>query len=803
MAADDTAGGWSEWARFETGLREAAAWGTARWIGMDAARRGRSAPQLRKTFTVDKQVVWARLYVCGLGYHEAWLNGKRLGEAVLEPGQTDYDRRCFYVTHEVTRDLIDGPNALGVWLGDGFFNQDKVWGNKGLSYGQPRLLARLEIVYSDGSRTAVVSDSSWQCATSAVVASNVYQGEAYDARLEATGWARADFAAGAWQPAVPLDEPGGVMVARELPPCVRAATVPVVAVTEPEPGIKVYDFGRDFTGWAKMKVKAPAGTKVTMTFAETLAPGGGRIDTLSTGTLATEVEQSDSYICRGGGEETWEPRFTWHGFRYAEVTVTGGLTATLELQGVAVHTDMPVTGEFECSDPLINRILEAAHWTQVSNVVSLPMDCPARERCGWLGDAHLCVPFTLHRYDAAAVWRKYLNDILTTSDRESKTIAYGGNFTERLPVVKPRGIPHMIAPGLRRSGLASPDWGSAVVFIPWDLYQFSGDRRWIERHAAVMAQWTDYLASLRSGDGTLRVGLGDWCRPWPRTGERPKNVELFGEVVPMLSSACLYRCADIMAQVGEMLGKPADAARFRSLARATKAAFGKAFRDPQTGGFGAQTINAIAVRWGLADGPQAQQAADALAAQVAAEDDHFMTGVFGMPSLWPVLADYGHQATAWKALQTDTAPGFKYMFQRGATSMWEIWPTPEDEGQRWKKSMSHPFQGALCQWFYSGLAGIRPDAEGPGFRVFRLRPVMMPYLTYVRCRQRTAMGWVASEWHRDGRRVTWDVEVPPGARAEVSVPGKLIEATGCLRDLAHGGTGAGVGRGRVVFECGP
>ena len=205
LAADGTAGGWSGFAGFETGLGMVDNWGAARWIGMDAAQRGSSAPQLRTTFTVDKPVVRARLYVCGLGYHEAWLNGQRLGDAVLEPGQTDYDRRGFYVTHDVTKNLLDGPNALGVWLGDGFFNQDKVWGKNGLSYGQPRLLARLEIVHADGTRTAVVSDTSWRCARSAVVASNVYQGETYDARLAVDDWARAGFPATDWQAVVPMD----------------------------------------------------------------------------------------------------------------------------------------------------------------------------------------------------------------------------------------------------------------------------------------------------------------------------------------------------------------------------------------------------------------------------------------------------------------------------------------------------------------------------------------------------------------------------------------------------------------------
>jgi len=800
LAADGTAGMWSDPARFETGLKSQTDWDKAQWIAMDAERRERSAPMLRKTFVLDQPATHARLYVCGLGYHEAWMNGKRLGDAVLEPGQTDYDRRCFYVVHDVTRDLKKGENALGVWLGDGFFNQDKVWGKNGLSYGQPRLIARLEILQADGSRVTVVSDGTWKCAKSAVVSSNIYQGEEYDARLEAIGWAGGDFSDDKWDPVVVTESPGGVLMAQELPPCVRAATVPVVAVSEPVPSVKVFDFGRNFTGWEKLRIKAPAGTKVTMTFAETLGPEGGRIDTLSTGVPATGVEQRDSYVCRGGSEEIWEPRFTWHGFRYAEVTVEGGPPEKLELEGVAVHTLMPVTGTFECSDPLINRILEAAHWTQVSNVISLPMDCPARERCGWTGDAHLCVPFTMHRYDAAAMWRKYLNDILTMADRESQTISYGKNFIERFPAVKPVGIPHMIAPGRRKSGMASPDWGSAIVFIPWDLYQFTGDRRWIENHVAVMAQWTDHVATFRGPDKTVRVGLGDWCKPYPRTGERPNNVEHNGAVVPMLSTACLYRCADIMARVEKMLGNESEAGRFLALARETREAFVKVFRNPESGGFGDQTVNSIAVQWGLADAEQTRQAAQALADQVAAEDHHFMTGVFGMPSLWPTLADSGHEIIAWKALQTETAPGFKYLFKCGATSMWETWPTPEDQGQRWKKSMSHPFQGAMAQWFYSGIAGIRPAADGAGFRSFRLHPVMLSHLTYVNCRERTAMGWVSSEWRREGTRVIWNVELPPGAQAEVIVPGKLIDSSGGIKVAPTGQTTATPGKGRLVLD---
>ena len=798
IGEDGTQGEWSESAVFEQGLRAESEWGGARWIGMNAEHRARAAPWLRKTFPVAKQVVRARLYVCGLGYHEAWLNGKRLGDAVLEPAQTDYDRRCFYVVHDVTAELMQGGNALGVWLGDGFFNQDRVWSPKGLSYGEPRMMARLEMLHADGTWEVVVSDGTWKCAKSAVVSSNVYAGEEYDARREVPDWSHPDHSDHNWQPAVIMDGPGGVLVAQELPPCVRAAVVPVISVREPAPGITQHDFGRNFTGWARLRVRAQAGTRITLTFAETLAPDGGRIDTLSTGVAHTKVEQRDTYICKGGGEETWEPRFTWHGFRHVEVSLEGPKPDLLELEGVAVHTDLPVTGEFACSDPLINRILEAAHWTQVGNMLGVPSDCPARERCGWTGDAHLYVPFTLHRYNVAALWRKYLNDILTGADREERTMAFGANFMDRRTSHKPRGIPYMIAPGLRRSGIASPDWGSAMVFIPWDLYRFTGDARWIQRHAGAMRQWTDHVAALRGEDKIVRVGLGDWCKPWPRSGPRPDGSKYYSEIVPILSTACLFRCADIMSKVAGMSGDHERKMYYLALAKETRDAFVKTFRDTQTGGFVDQTANAIAVQWGLIDGEDARNAAAVLEKQVAAEDYHFMTGVFGLPDLWPTLADFGHEQTAWRALQTETAPGFGYLFRRGATSLWETWPTPEDEKQRWGDSMSHPFQGAMAHWFYSGLAGIRPTA--PGFREFHLQPVMMGFLSHVKCRERTAMGWVGSEWTRDGRHVTWDVEIPPGAQATVVVPGKVIEATGNLAGLRDGNRIATSGRGQVVFE---
>jgi len=799
-------GEWSKIARFHIGLLEEEQWGKAQWIGADLAKRGDAAPWLRKGFRLDKEVAFARLFVCGLGYHEAWLNGKKLGKAVLEPAQTDYESRSFYVVRDAGGMLRAGENALGIWLGDGFYNQGKVWGKNGMSYGEPRARARLEITFRDESEMVIQSDGSWQWSKSPIVSSNVYHGEVYDARLEAADWASPG-GGDDWPEVKLMDPPGGKLMAQELPPCVRGKELPVVKSWEVEPGLTVHDFGRNFTGWAKLRVTAEEGTRISMTFGENCGPDGKRVDTLSTGTKHTKADQRDVYICRGGGEETWEPRFSWHGFQFVEVKVEDGKVEKLALTGVPVHTEMPVVGEFECSDPLVNRLLETAHWTQVSNVVGLPMDCPARERCGWTGDAHLCVPFTMYRYDCAAMWRKYLGDILTSAERDAPMFTFGKGMGDRKVRPKAKGIPTMVAPGKRFIGEASPDWGSAIVFIPWDLYSFTGDTRWLQRHYGSMKQWTEHVMELRGEDGIVRAGLGDWCKPWPRKGERPEvNRDYYGEVAPMLSTACLFRCTATMWRVALTLHQAEDAKRYETACREIREAFVGEFFDPAEGGFPDQTINAIAVQWGLVSGQVRSAAAKRLAGQVEEEDFHFMTGVFGAPSLWPTLADFGREEVAWKALQTESAPGFRYLFERGGTSFWEVWPTPEDEGERWERSMSHPFQGAFAQWFYSGLAGIRQDVIIGGFRQLYLRPVMLKQLESVDCRHRSAMGWIESSWKRDGKRVRWQIESPPGAKLLLHFPGKAVESGGCLDQVEAGSDWWNArpnlknGRGWLVFE---
>jgi alpha-L-rhamnosidase len=775
VGAQGKTGAWSDAAHFETGLKKPDDW-KAQWIGMAAADRQRSAPHFRKSFKIEKPVAKARLYVCGLGLHESWLNGRKLGDEVLQAAQTDYDQRNFYVSHDVTSLITQGENVLGVWLGDGFFNQDRVWGPKGMSYGEPCLKGQLEITHPDGTQTVIATDESWQCKASPIIESNVYAGETYDARAEDPAWASADSMQAGWRSVVKSSDPGGRLVAMNLPPCRRLGTEPARSVRELTPGTWIYDFGVNLVGWAKFNVEAEAGTKLSVRFAEDLLPDGS-LNFATGGVEHTKVNQTSTYICRGGGRETWEPRFTYHGFRYAELTLTGGklksgAPAKDLLEGVIVHTDLPVTGHFESSDETLNRAFEWANRTFTGNVLGVPTDCPVRERCGWTGDAHLIVPYSMYRFDAASLWMKYTGDIVTTATRNTPMLVFGKGMGDRKVKPKAAGIPTMVAPGKRFVGEASPDWGSAMVFIPWDIYLHTGDLRPLKRHYDSMRQWTLHLES-RATDGILHSGLGDWCKPGKGAKGEPRDY--YGEVIPMLSTACYFRCAKIMADTAKLMGRNDDAARFTDISQLVRSSFVREFYGENPSMIPDQTIHAIAVQWGVLPPERQAEAAGKLAELVKKADNHFMTGVFGSPSLWPVLAAFGHQDVAWKALQNESAPSLKYLAKRGATTFWEVWPMEADEQEIYSRSQSHPFQAGFVSWFFSGLAGIAPDPEKPGFRIINLQPQLIDGLDWVKCSFNSPRGDIKSSWKRSNGTFTWHITVPPGAEARLRVPGRITQ----------------------------
>lgn len=724
------------------------------WIGMAAATRGDSAPLLRRRFVAGNMLAAAELEMCGLGYYEAWINGQRVGNHVLDPAQTDYTVRVMTVRHDVSELVRPGENVLGVILGDGWYNQNKVWVAAQLWYGEPRLWCALTLRYCDGHEECVCSDLTWRCSAGPIVANNVYAGEVYDARREPIGWHTAEFCDAGWEPVIAMEPPGGRMEEQAIPP------IRITQVRTPESihacgaGRYIVDMGQNFAGWARIRVQGPAGTEVRLRFAERLDTAG-ELDTSSTGVFATGVEQIDRYICRGGGVEEWEPRFTYHGFRYVEVSGWPGVLTADDIKGIVVHTDFVVAGGFECADERLNRMHQVAVWTHRSNVHSVPEDCPARERCGWLGDANVVCEYSLWNYDSRALWEKYLDDI------ESTRSLHGG-------------LPCNIAPGKRTCGMANPDWAMAFVMIPWYVYVHTGKVGVLQRHWEGMDVLMRHLRD-RAEEWIITEGYGDWCDP----GEDG----LCTHTPPALTSSLwFYRCTRVMSAAGRLLGKTAAAEAYDSWAEHVRVAIVRRFYDAGRATFGSQTGNALALEFGVAPKDDEARVVERLVQDIRGRDMHLTTGIMGLRYVFDVLSRYGHGDMALALFHQDSYPSFGDMLARGATTLWEGWGEPEHDVTHGARSLNHAMMGGFDNWFYVTLAGMKPDESQPGFRHVNLQPEPPPGLAWVRAWHMTPHGRLASAWRYAGAEFVWEVEVPAGCTATACLPfSRRVRALGAGR----------------------
>jgi alpha-L-rhamnosidase len=731
----------------------------SQWIGADSDSK--AAPLFRRYFSIDRTVTSATLSLCGLGYHEIWINGERVGDHVLDPAQTDYEKRVLYVVHDVTDLIQRGPNALGVILGNGWYNQDRVWSRRktpynpdhpepgppemvtGLSYGQPRLLAEIFIEFRDGTKKFIRADENWRCAPGPITANNIYAGECYDARREIEGWCAPIFDDLAWQRAVRLPAPGGELQEQTMPPMRKIEELRPVAITAMEAGRYVVDMGQNFSGWARIKLAAPAGTEIAMRFAEELGDDGN-VDTASTGVFATTVEQIDLYICRGEGEETWEPRFTYHGFRYVEVTGWPGVLTADAITGVVVHTDLPVAGAFECSDARLNQLHQMARWTLRSNLHGIPEDCPARERCGWLGDANLIAEYSMWNYDAKLFWEKYLGDIETTR---------AGNG----------GIPCDIAPGKRATqGNANPDWAATFIVLPWTLYRQYGDRKVLAKHWKGTTQLMDHFAGAADG-WILPGGYGDFFDPGT-------DAIVMHTPQTLSTSLWFYRCAEIMAAVAVVLKKPDAAEQYRNWSKSIAAAVTERYYDRANGTFGSQGANVLALAFGIMPEEDEERILAALVADIQARDSHMNVGVMGVRFILEVLTRGGHGELALALMHQNSYPSFGHLIERGATTLWECWGEAEHNGTHGARSLSHPFMGGFDNWFFNTLAGIRGGPDRPGFKHVVLEPHPIAGLDWVRGHYDAAHGRIESNWRCDGDTFEWDVKVPARTTATATLP---------------------------------
>lgn len=704
--------------------------------------------QLRLPFTVEKPVKAARLYVTALGIYEAEINGQKVGTDLLAPGWTDYNKRVQYQTYDVTPLVVPGKNAIGAYLSDGWY-AGKI-GFSGMSvYGlTPKFLANLVVQYTDGKRDVITTGPAWKTASGAIVEADLQNGETFDARKATPGFATAAYNDAAWKPvlAQPRSAIKPALVAdRALP--VRAFETREGTITQPKPGVFIYDFGQNMPGVARLKAKAPAGTEVTLRFGEMLNSDG----TLYTENLRT-AKATDKYTFAGKAEgEVWQPRFTLHGFRYAELT---GWPAALgppnkaTLTAVVIHSDIPRTGTFTSSSALVNQLVSNIDWGQRGNFISVPTDCPQRdERLGWMGDAQIFVRTAARNRDVAAFFTKWLTDVV---DAQSSA----GAFSD----VAPR------APGTSES---TPAWGDAGVIVPWVMWQEYGDRDLLARLYPSMVKWVKYV---HSKNPTLLWtneqgnAYGDWLSI---NADTDKHV---------LATAFFAQSAQILSQSAAALGKEADTRTYAELANRIRAAFTKAYVDPDGKIKGdTQTAYVLALRFDMLPPELRAKAIAHLVKNIEAHANHLTTGFLGVGHLLPALTRFGQLDKAYTLLNNETFPSWGYSIKQGATTIWERWDGWTKEKGFQSPSMNsfnHYSLGSVGEWLYDTVAGISPAL--PGYKQIRIAPRPGGGFTQAGAEEETPYGRVKSRWTRKSKELRLAIDVPVNTTAVVVLPGPAL-----------------------------
>ncbi|NLJ69185.1 MAG: family 78 glycoside hydrolase catalytic domain [Firmicutes bacterium] len=733
---------------FETGFFQDEEW-TASWIanGDDASADAvtvdnseynlRPGSLLRKEFSLEKEVASARAYISGLGYYELRINGRRIGDRVLDPGQTDYSKTVLYSVYDITCSLKPGANAVGVMLGNGRYCSFRWIEGKLFGYDAfPCLRAELHITYTDGTQERIVTDTTWQTARGPVGINGIYLGEVYDARMEIPGWDKPNLDTASWAQAVKVDPPGGRMRAQMMPPIKITKRFQPVAIHNPDPGVYVYDIGQNITGWVRLKVEGPRGTEVKLRFSE-VVDDCGRLDPR----INRKAEATDTYILKGEGVEVWEPRFTYHGFRYVEVTGYPGTPGLDTLEACFLHTAVDYTGSFSSSKPLFNKIHQNVVYGQLANLMSVPTDCPQRdERMGWMGDAQLVVEEAIYNFDMAAFYVKYLQDIKDAQLED-------GSLSDVIPPYWP------LYP-------ADPSWGTAYVTIAWAMYRYYGDLEVIEEHYDSMKQWVKFLESKEENGIVTYVKYGDWCPP--------------GSVLPkknpreMTSAFHYYHDVLRLGQMAELIGRDEDAEYFLEKAEEVRAAFNERYFHPDKKSYGNhdQTSNVLGLQFGLTPDDMIEAVAKNLVDSIVRETDyHFDTGIVGTRYMLDTLTDLGYKEVAYRMMAQESFPSLGYMIREGATTVWERWEKLTGTGMN---SHNHIMLGSVDTWFYRALAGIRLGEAG--WNSVIIKPAIPAALDHASASAKTLKGQIKSSWSRCRSAFKMAVTIPVNTKAVIYVP---------------------------------
>ncbi len=744
---------WSETAFWEMGLLSEKEW-TAKWIEPELEedkKANNPAPMLRTEFKLKKNIVSARLYITSHGLYQAHFNGKLLSDHLFTPGWTSFNKRLQYQTYDVTSLLQKGKNAVGVHLGDGWYRGEFGWENNWNIYGDHlALLFQLEVIYKNGKKEKIISNKSWKSSTGPVRMSSLYDGEVYDANLEKGAWTSSTFNDQSWGSVREVDHSKRILIAPQGVPVKRIETIKPKKMMLTPKGEKVIDMGQNMVGRIRFKLKGNKGDTITIYHAEVLDKDGN----FYTENLRN-ADQKIQYIFKGEGIETYEPFFTFQGFQYIKIDGYKGEFSKDNFEGIVIHSDMESSGHFECSNPLINQLQSNIRWGQKGNFLDVPTDCPQRdERMGWTGDAQAFAPTACFNYNTAAFYTKWLGDF-------------------RMDQKENGSIPWVIPDVLRKGGAIG--WADAATIIPWTMYEKYGDKKILEVQYENMTKWVDFLDSLAGNNHLVQDGFhfGDWLffihpSDW---NAKPGHTD-----IDLLGTAFLAYSSELVAKSALILEKERDAKKYFDLRNATKAAFQNEFIT-NSGRLSShsQTGYTLALAFDLFKPEHKEAAVNYLVQDITKRGFHLATGFLGTPHLNHVLSENGHLDIAYKLLLRKEYPSWLYPVTKGATTIWERWDgiKPDGSFQLVKmNSFNHYAYGAIGDWIYSTITGIKHDENAPGYKHIIIQPQPHKGLIYASAYYDSLYGRIASSWKLGEETISISITIPPNTKATVKLPQK-------------------------------
>ncbi len=732
-------------ASFETGMMQMSNWkGT--WISDTKGIDVKPAPYFRKTFAANKKIKSARAYIVAAGLYELYINGKEIGDQKLNPMYTRFDARNLYVTYDVTAALQQGQNAIGVILGNGWYNHQSlaVWDFERAPWrNRPAFCLDVRVTYEDGTTETITSDKSWKTALSPIVYNSIYTGQHYDARKEQPGWNTINFDDAKWDRVINRKAPSENIVAQVLQPIRHVQKLLPVSLKQTSDTSWIIDFGKNISGVTQITLDGDSNTKVRVIHAERLDKQG-KIDQsnvdyfLSKATTATDPFATDIYWLNGKGPQTFVPKFDYKGFQYAQVVSNKPIKFTTEnIVAFFMHSDVPPVGSIKTSNELLDKIYAATNAAYLSNLLGYPTDCPQREKNGWTGDAHIASDMGLYNFEGITVYEKWLDD--HRDEQQPNGV---------LPSIIPTG-------GWGYEWGNGPDWTSTIAIIPWNVYLFNGDTKILRDNYENIKRYVN-LITQRYPTGLNNWGLGDWA---PLKSKSP---------VELTSSIYYYVDADILAKIAKLLNKQDDYIIYTALAKKIKDAINAKYLDPVKAiyGSGYQTELSVPLYWGIVPDTLKTRVAANLADSVAKNKYFLDVGIIGAKAVLSALSDNGQAETAYKLAAQKEFPSWGYWIMNGATTLYENWNITLDRDL----SLNHIMFGEIGAWFFKGLGGIKPDETNPGFKHVKLTPAFIQSLQHFTATHNGPQGNIISSWKRVGKNIIYQVTIPANSSATITFP---------------------------------